>query len=168
MEQRNETEQRQIVLQRLLRRRNRRGKTGANTGQSTTLHAWHSSYSWTPSSDHSRGTRWTLPLGIFLALASPALVAIVWNLADISARYGVDYSLSGLVAVVFWIGVIITCCAPIILVWMAVASALESHAADGKARLTAKSLHKQTMPPGDGPGILAITAAEDTADGDLS
>lgn len=151
------------TLRRLLRRRSRRGKVGANSGEQTKIHAWHSSYAFTPSSDHSKGTRWGIPIAIFLALASPALVAVLWNLMDISHRYGTDFSMSGFVAVVFWVGLFITLSAPILLVWMAVASGVESHRAKRAKRLGAKSLNQQTMPPSDSAGITAIPPAENTA-----
>ena len=64
------------ALQRLLRRRGRRGKAGANPQTETKIHAWHSSYSFRPGSSHSgSGIVWTV---IGLALSAPFWIAFLW------------------------------------------------------------------------------------------
>lgn len=65
-------------LKRLLRRRGRRGKAGANPHTDTTLHAWHSSYSHTPGSSHSSATRWiVVVLVIIFIYALPVAIALM-------------------------------------------------------------------------------------------
>ena len=66
------------ALQRLLRRRGRRGKAGANPETETKIHAWHSSYSFRPGSSHSgRGIVWTA-MAILAALSAPFWIAFLW------------------------------------------------------------------------------------------
>ncbi|HPF24842.1 MAG TPA: hypothetical protein PK417_15250 [Hyphomonas sp.] len=57
-------------LKRLLRRRGRRGKVGANTGEKIQIHAWHSRSQFTPSGVDS--VRW---LGALLAAVGLLLLA---------------------------------------------------------------------------------------------
>ena len=65
-------------LRRLLRRRGRRGKAGANPHTDTTLHAWHASYSHTPGPDHSKTTRWVvIILAIVFAYAVPVAFLLI-------------------------------------------------------------------------------------------
>jgi len=65
-------------LKRLLRRRGRRGKVGANPHTDTTLHAWHSSYSHTPGSSHSSATRWiVVVLVIIFIYALPVAISLM-------------------------------------------------------------------------------------------
>ncbi|MEH6742460.1 hypothetical protein [Hyphomonas sp.] len=65
-------------LRRLLRRRGRRGKAGANPHTDTTLHAWHASYSHTPGPDHSKATRWVvIILAIVFAYAVPVAFLLI-------------------------------------------------------------------------------------------
>ncbi|KCZ65907.1 hypothetical protein L53_00940 [Hyphomonas sp. L-53-1-40] len=65
-------------LRRLLRRRGRRGKAGANPHTDTTLHAWHSSYTHTPGSSHSPTTRWIVAiLAIIFIYVLPVAIALM-------------------------------------------------------------------------------------------
>ena len=70
-------------LKRLLRRRGRRGKVGANTGDEVQIHAWHMRSRFTPSGVDS--VRW---LGVLLAAAGMLLLAfwiglIIWAIGTI-------------------------------------------------------------------------------------
>lgn len=70
------------ALQRLLRRRGRRGKVGANPETETKIHAWHSSYSFRPGSSHSgSGIVWTV-IGLLAALSAPVWITVLWAAVD--------------------------------------------------------------------------------------
>ena len=74
------------ALQRLLRRRGRRGKVGANPETETKIHAWHSSYSFRPSSDHSASSKVLTGFGVLLVLSLPIAMIVFWETLE-DAQY---------------------------------------------------------------------------------
>jgi len=136
------------ALQRLLRRRGRRGKAGANPDTETRLHAWHSSYSFRPASDHSPLTRALSILGVLIVLASPALIALIWAIYEPFEHWSSPSSLIFHAAVygcmILIIATIII--APVLMIALSLGGAWESW-------------RERRMPTGDG----ARTAAGDTA-----
>ena len=75
-----------VALQRLLRRRGRRGKVGANPETETKIHAWHSSYSFRPSSDHSASSKVLTGFGVLLVLSLPIAMIVFWETLE-DAQY---------------------------------------------------------------------------------
>ena len=147
------------ALQRLLRRRGRRGKSGANTGEETRLYAWHSSYSQQPGSDHSIGVRLLQLFGLLVALASPFLVALAWSLHEFVWYWQSDAAdvffafLYGCMILI--IGTILI--APILLIALPLVGAWESWR---------QRRHQAAMPPRDGAGVGTVAAAENSAERD--
>ena len=66
------------ALQRLLRRRGRRGKAGANSKAAIKSWAEYSEVNFTPSGDHSRPTRYlVIAIAVLLLIVFPASLALV-------------------------------------------------------------------------------------------
>lgn len=144
-------------LRRLLRRRGRRNKLGANPKTSIKTWAEYSSVEYTPTGDSSRPN-------LIVGLAIGALLFVGFPL---SFAFLKSDEISGVGDMPSWLGrfficmvglaVLIILLAPVLLVFQSVRDALESRA---------ERLDKKRMATGDRAGVAGIAAAEDTAERD--
>jgi len=144
-------------LRRLLRRRGRRNKLGANPKTSIKTWAEYSNVEYTPTGDSSRPN-------LIVGLAIGALLFVGFPL---SFAFLKSDEISGVGDMPGWLGwfficmvglaVLIILLAPVLLVVQSVRDALESRA---------ERLDKKRMATGDGAGVTGIAAAEDTAERD--
>ena len=144
-------------LKRLLRRRGRRNKLGANPKTSIKTWAEYSSVEYTPTGESSRPN-------LIVGLAIGALLFVGFPL---SFAFLKSDEISGVGDMPSWLGwfficmvglaVLIILLAPVLLVFQSVRDALESRA---------ERLDKKRMATGDGAGVAGIAAAEDAAERD--
>lgn len=144
-------------LRRLIRRRSRRYKPGANP--KTTIKTWaeYSNVEYTPTGDSSRPNLIVgLAIGALLIFGFPLSFALLQS-DEIAGVGNMPGWLVWFFAAMFGLAVLIILLAPVLLVVQSVRDALESRA---------QRLNQKRMPPGDSAGVAGIAAAEDAAERD--
>jgi hypothetical protein len=142
-------------LRRLLRRRGRRNKPGANP--KTTVKTWaeYSNVEYTPTGDSSRPNLIVgLAIGALLIFGFPLSFALLQS-DEIAGVGDMPGWLGWFFAAMFGRAGLIIRLAPVLLVVQSVRAALESRA---------DRLHQTRMAPGDSAGVAGIAAAEDAAE----
>ncbi len=144
-------------LKRLLRRRSRRNKPGANPRTSIKTWAEYSNVEYTPTGDSSR-PNWLIGLGIglFVFIGIPLSFALLKS-DEVAGVGDMPTWLGWFFAAMFGLAVLIILLAPVLLVFQSVRDALESRA---------ERLDKKRMATGDSAGVAGIAAAEDAAERD--
>ena len=144
-------------LKRLIRRRSRRYKPGANP--KTTIKTWaeYSNVEYTPTGDSSRPNLIVgLAIGALLIFGFPLSFALLQS-DEIAGVGNMPGWLVWFFAAMFGLAVLIILLAPVLLVVQSVRDALESRA---------QRLNQKRMPPGDSAGVAGIAAAKDAAERD--
>lgn len=144
-------------LKRLLRRRGRRNKLGANPKTSIKTWAEYSNVEYTPTGDSSRPNLIVgLAIGALLLVGFPLSFAFLKS-DKISGVGDMPGWLGWFFICMFGLAVLIILLAPVLLVFQSVRDALESRA---------QRLDKKRMATGDSAGVAGIAAAENTAERD--
>ena len=145
-------------LKRLIRRRSRRNKPGANPRTSIKTWAEYSNVEYTPTGDSSR-PNWLVGLGVglFVLVGFPLSFALLKS-DEIAGVGDMPGWLGWFFTAMFGLAVLIILLAPVLLVVQSVRDALESRA---------DRLHQKRMAPGDSAGVAGIAAAEDAAERDV-
>lgn len=144
-------------LRRLIRRRSRRYKQGANP--KTTIKTWaeYSNVEYTPTGDSSRPNLIVgLAIGALLIFGFPLSFALLQS-DEIAGVGNMPGWLVWFFAAMFGLAVLIILLAPVLLVVQSVRDALESRG---------QRLNQKRMATGDSAGVTGIAAAEDAAERD--
>jgi hypothetical protein len=177
MPDQNRPTQERAALQRLLRRRGRRRKVGANA--KTTIKSWaeYNEVNFAPSGDHSRPTRFlVIAIAVLLVIVFPASLMIVQSAHSpprtmheiLGSALGSIMHVSIVLIIATALGAVgILLISPFLWLYArldrdnpAARRSLSAHADRINAR------HQTAMPPRDGAGVGTVAAAENSAERD--